>query len=232
MFISIPKEFFVPVVFSEDFRYNSENDSMEYDTEEKKVIFNRDKLQDLDFINETRQEEDFIDYYKDNIADKDIEEQTIKYIISFVRFIDELKAANCLGKTKIESIQLINYYAKNFRELYEDYNKLISDVRMPISTADSEGLIDKYIGKLADIYNENLKELNCKNLDYDMVEKTIDNLLDDAREILKEKIRNINCRIVNKEDTCENPKDVENAFNKGENVYKAIDEEYLNEIKK
>ena len=232
MFISIPKEFFVPVVFSEDFRYNSENDSMEYDTEEKKVIINRDKLQDLDFINETRQEEDFIDYYKDNIADKDIEEQTIKYIISFVRFIDELKAANCLGKTKIESIQLINYYAKNFRELYEDYNKLISDVRMPISTADSEGLIDNYIGKLADIYNENLKELNCENLDYDIVERTIDNLLDDAREILKEKIRNINCRIVNKEDTCENTKDVENAFNKGENVYKAIDEEYLNEIKK
>ena len=232
MIISIPKEFFVPVVFSEDFRYNSENDSMEYDTEVKRVIINRDKLQDLDFINETRQEEDFIDYYKDNIADKDIEEQTIKYIISFVRFIDELKAANCLGKTKIESMKLINYYAKNFRELYEDYNKLISDVRMPISTADSEGLIDKYIGKLADIYNENLKELNCKNLDYDMVEKTIDNLLDDAREILKEKIRNINCRIVNKEDTCENPKDVENVFNKGENMYKTIDEEYLKEIKK
>lgn len=232
MFISIPKEFFVPVVFSEEFRYNSENDSMEYDTEEKKVIFNRDKLQDLDFINDTREEEELIDYYKDNIANKDIEEQTIKYIISFVRFINELKAANCLGKTKTESIQLINYYAKNFRELYEDYNKLISEVRMPISQSDSEGLIDKYIGKLADIYNENLKELNCENLDYDIVEKTIDNLLDDAREILKEKIRNINCRIVNKEDTCENTEDVETAFKKGEKMYKTIDEEYLKEIKK
>ena len=230
MFISIPKEFFVPVIFSEDFRYNTENNSMEYDTQEKAII-NRDKLQDLDFINDTRQEEEFIAYYKKNIADEDVEEQTIKYIISFVRFIDELKDANCLGKTKVESIKLINYYAKSFRDLYEDYNKLISNVRMPIYSSDKDGLIDKYIGKLADIYNENLRELNCKNLNYDMVEKTIDNLLEDAREILKEKIRNINCRLINKEVTCNNPKQVENAFNEGESMYKFIDEEFLEEIK-
>lgn len=232
MFISIPKEFFVPVVFNEDFRYNSENDSMEYDTEEKRAIVNRDKLKDLDFINDTMQEIEFIDYYKNNISDKEIEDETIKYIISFVRFIEELKSANCLGKTKLESIKLINYYARNFRELYEEYNKLISQVRMPISSSDREGLVDKYIGKLADIYNENLKELNCKNLNYDTIEKTIDNLLDDAREILKEKIRNINCSIINKEDKCESNKEVAEAFKVAENMYKTIDEEFLREIKK
>ena len=232
MFISIPKEFFVPVVFSEDFRYNSENNSMEYDTEAKRTIINRDKLKDLDFIDDTRQEDEFINYYKNNIVDKDIEEQTIKYIISFARFIDELRAANCLGKTKAESIELINYYAKSFRELYEDYKNLISEVRLPLSSSDKEGLIDKYIGKLADIFNESLKALNCKNLNYDIIEETIDNLLNDAREILKEKIRNINCEIVNKEEVCKSNKEVEENFAKAENMYETIDEEFLKEIKK
>lgn len=32
MFLSIPKQFFVPVVFSENFVLNNENNNMEYDT--------------------------------------------------------------------------------------------------------------------------------------------------------------------------------------------------------
>ena len=33
MFLSIPQEFFVPVVFNENFVLNNENNNMEYDTE-------------------------------------------------------------------------------------------------------------------------------------------------------------------------------------------------------
>ena len=52
MFISIPKEFFVPVVFSEDFRYNSENDSMEYDNSYRSVVNSRESLYDYDYRKE------------------------------------------------------------------------------------------------------------------------------------------------------------------------------------
>lgn len=38
MFISIPEEFFVPVLFSSRFKFNSENNNMEYDTDNEKII--------------------------------------------------------------------------------------------------------------------------------------------------------------------------------------------------
>lgn len=38
MFISIPKSFFVPVLFSDEFTLNLESNNMEYDTNRKKSI--------------------------------------------------------------------------------------------------------------------------------------------------------------------------------------------------
>lgn len=41
MFISIPEEFFVPVLFSDRFTLNLENNNMEYDTEKENIITSR-----------------------------------------------------------------------------------------------------------------------------------------------------------------------------------------------
>lgn len=41
MFISIPKEFFVPVLFRDRFTLNLENKNMEYDTEKINIIKTR-----------------------------------------------------------------------------------------------------------------------------------------------------------------------------------------------
>lgn len=41
MFISIPEEFFVPVLFSDRFALNLENNNMEYDTEKENIITSR-----------------------------------------------------------------------------------------------------------------------------------------------------------------------------------------------
>lgn len=41
MFISIPKAFFVPVLFSDKFTLNLESNNMEYDTNRKKIISDR-----------------------------------------------------------------------------------------------------------------------------------------------------------------------------------------------
>ena len=107
MFISIPKEFFVPVLFNNDFKFNSENNNMEYDYERKSTEYNkvlsnnisRDYLSDTINLNkdeELRQDEGFTTNYFENIKDKEFEEQIIKYIYGFMRFIKELKAATNL----------------------------------------------------------------------------------------------------------------------------------------
>ena len=70
MFISIPKDFFVPVLFSEDFRYNLENNTMEYDTEMRSDMnshIDREKIADIDYINNKNQDAEFTTDYIDNI---------------------------------------------------------------------------------------------------------------------------------------------------------------------
>ena len=73
MFISIPKDFFVPVLFSEDFRYNLENNTMEYDTEMRSDMnshIDREKIADIDYINNKNQDAEFTTDYIDNIIFK------------------------------------------------------------------------------------------------------------------------------------------------------------------
>lgn len=55
MFISIPEEFFVPVLFSSRFTLNTENNNMEYDTENKNIINNGYRLPE-EFITEEKEE--------------------------------------------------------------------------------------------------------------------------------------------------------------------------------
>lgn len=236
MFISIPKDFFVPVVFSDDFRYNSANDSMEYDTDynNSKSNTNRKMLQDLEPLDIIRSDSNITAEYMENlinINDKKIEEQILNYSKSFMKFVEELKEANCLDKNGFNVITLINYYAKSFRKLYNDYKNLIINVSMPISQSDENQIIDKYIGSLEDIYNNNLKSLNCKNLNYDEIEAITDEIFDNAREILKEEIRNINCEIVNKSSNCKNSKEIEEQFSNSDKIYSNLDDEFLMEMK-
>lgn len=237
MFISIPKDFFVPVVFSDDFRYNSENDAMEYDTDynNSENKNNRQKLQDLDYLDYRGEDSGTgltAEYMKNliNINDKRIEEQILNYSRTSLKFIDELKRANCLGSDKANIAKLINYFAKSFRDIYNNYKNLIINVSMPISASDENQIIDKYIGELEDVYNKFLGELNCKNLNYDTIEAIMDELFDNARDILREEIRNINCEIVNIRTACKSSEEVKNRFNEGERIFQKLDNEFLMEM--
>lgn len=234
MFISIPKDFFVPVLFSEDFRYNLENNTMEYDTEMRSDMssqIDREKIADIDYINNKNQDAEFTTDYIDNIKDRGIDALVINYIKSFMKFIYELEEANCLGKSITDIVKLLNYYGRSFINLYNDFINEISMVRMPLSSADIDGFIDHYIGKLEDIFNKILEEINCPGLDYDAIEATITNIADDARNILKEEIRNLNCNLVNRQSSCKSYNDIENAFKEGSNIYDTIDNEFVDEMK-
>lgn len=237
MFISIPKDFFVPVLFSENFRYNFENDAMEYESDSKESSngFDRQKLHDLDYIDDTRQDGEFTAEYMENminINDKRIEDQISNYTKSFMKFIGELKKANCLGKSEADSIRLINYYAKSFRDLYNNYKNLIKTIKAPIYPADAERIIDEYMGMIEDIFNKSIEELNCKNLNHDVIEAIIEEIADNAGEILREAIRNINCEFINRKISCKSKEELNDAVKRQGQIYNIIDEEYVREMVK
>lgn len=56
MFISIPKEFFIPVLFSEKFELNLDNNNMEYDTRELSRKDNTHKIVDKKVTSEITEE--------------------------------------------------------------------------------------------------------------------------------------------------------------------------------
>ena len=236
MYISIPKEFFVPVLFSEDFRVNLEKNSMDYDTEKQEEIpldLSRDKLFDLNSLGNRSDSETIIIEEVLSKEDKLIQDQIVDYIKGFMMFINELKSNNCLGKDEeASSIELVNYYAGEIKNIYNDYKNLIESIKTPLHQSDIDGIVHEYINKIESVYNENLKRLNCKNLNYDSLEEVIIRIIDDARKILREQIININCKINNEESYCKNSKEIENKFNNSEKFFNEIDNEFVKEISK
>ncbi|MCR1952409.1 hypothetical protein NSA50_15375 [Clostridium sp. DSM 100503] len=237
MFISIPKEFFVPVLFSEEFRYNFETDSMEYDTERKTSDFSvpnsRAKLADIEYSisrNSRGEIEEVLKSELKNIEEEIIEEQIANYIKGFMRYMEELREAGCLDMSERERLKLLNSYVRKFRELYNNYKNVISNIRRPLSKSDIDGMIDYYIGKIEDIYNQHLASLNCKNLNYNSIEKTINEVVNDAKDILKEQIKNLNCKLINKEEFCKNDKELKESFAHDSDMYNTIDNEFVQEI--
>ena len=67
MFISIPKSFFVPVLFSDKFELNSENNNMEYDTDNNNLrsvmaeMIEKYNTEELDKMDETEELEEKMD---------------------------------------------------------------------------------------------------------------------------------------------------------------------------
>ena len=239
MFISIPKEFFVPVLFNEDFRYNFETDSMEYDTERKTSEFSvpnsRAKLADIEYSisrNSRGEIEEVLESELKNVEEEIIEEQIANYIKGFMRYMEELREAGCLDMSERERLKLLNLYVNKFRELYNNYKNVISNIRRPLSRADIDGIIDYYIGKIEDIYNEHLASLKCENLNYDSIEKTINEIVNDAKEILREQIESLNCKLINKEEVCKGNKELEESSKYDSDIFNMMDNEFVQESQK
>lgn len=233
MYISIPKEFFVPVLFSEDFRLNLENNSMYYDTqkhEENYDILSRKKLLDLDSLGNRSDNEPIIIEEILSEEDKLIQEQILDYVRGFMIFLNQLKSANCLGQDKESaSIELVNYYAGEIKKVYNDYRNLIKSIKIPLHPSDIEGIVHEYINKIEGIYNKNLERLNCKNLNYDAIEAIMLDIIDDARKILRKQIIDINCKLNNEEESCKNYNDIENKFNNNEKFFNELDNDFVKE---
>ncbi|MDZ7543150.1 hypothetical protein GNF83_18630, partial [Clostridium perfringens] len=120
MFISIPKEFFVPVLFSEEFRYNFESNTMEYDTEEttnEEEIFknSRKRLADIDYIEDKKDTEETEESVEDNLKNVEneiIEDFILRYIKEFMRYTEELKEYRASDSDEEEIINQLNFHVK------------------------------------------------------------------------------------------------------------------------
>lgn len=241
MFISIPKEFFVPVLFSEEFRYNFESDTMEYDTEitinedENKFRRSRAKLADLDYIenkNYRRETEDILSKEAKNIEDEVIEEHILRYIKGFMRYTQELREEGRLNITEEELINQLNLHVNKFKKLYQNYMSVTSNFRKQLSESDIDGMVDYYIGEIEDIYNRHLKSLNCENLNDKSIENVMNEVINDAKRVLKEHIENLNYKVINKKDKHVECEDLGNKFEYEANMYDSIDNELVKDMKK
>ena len=146
--------------------------------------------------------------------------------------MEELREAGCLDMSERERLKLLNLYVNKFRELYNNYKNIISNIRRPLSRADIDGMIDYYIGKIEDIYNEHLASLKCENLNYDSIEKTINEIVNDAKEILREQIESLNCKLINKEEVCKGNKELEESSKYDSDIFNMMDNEFVQESQK
>lgn len=230
MYISIPKEFFVPVLFNEEFRYNFQSNTMDYDTEieikEEQVESYRWKLADKECTEENcprnkieeRQEE------IQNIEDKIMEEKIASYMQAFMIYIVALEES-CEKESKEEKLKKSNEYANRFRQIYEEYRKVILDIKEPLSDADKESLVNYYMGEFEEMYQEHLASVECKEEDYQYISKAINEVLDQTRRILKESINILNDEIIRKQ----NNQKAEEKFKYESEIYSQIDNEFSNE---
>lgn len=231
MFISIPKEFFVPVLFNEEFRYNFESNTMDYETEseikEEQVESCRWRLADKEDSveayhgNETEeiQEEEI-----QNIEDKVMEEKIASYMKAFMIYIAALEES-CEGKNKEEELKKSNEYANRFRKIYDEYKKIISEIKEPLSDVDKESLVNYYMGEFEAMYQEHLGSLKCKEEDYEYISRAIEEVLEETRKILKESIDALNDEIIRKQ---KNQK-LEDRSKYASEIYNKIDDEFSSE---
>ena len=82
MFLSIPKEFFVPVVYSNKFILNTDNNNMEYDTDFFRESTNKK--------NEVPQKQNIVQQNKTNV------EVNKNQIISNIKYECEKKVNDCI----------------------------------------------------------------------------------------------------------------------------------------
>lgn len=236
MFISIPKEFFVPVLFSEEFRYNFESNTMEYDTEEttdEEEIFknSRKRLADIDYIEDKKDTEETEEIVEDNlkiVEDEIIEDFILRYIKEFMRYTEDLKEYRDFDCKEEEIITQLNFHVNEFRNLYNEYINLIYNTRKPLSKSDIEGIIDHYIGEIHGVYDKHLNSLNCKKIDYDHIENKTEELVNDAKDVLEHYMRELNYS--NRDDECRKYKDVGAEFEYSANIFNIADNEFTKEM--
>ncbi|GAA0083933.1 hypothetical protein UT300007_03720 [Clostridium sp. CTA-7] len=238
MFISIPKEFFVPVLFSEEFRYNFESNTMEYDTEEttnEEEIFknSRKRLADIDYIadkKDTEETEEIVEDNLKNIENEIIEDFILRYIKEFMRYTEELKEYRAFDSNEEEIINQLNFHVKKFRNIYNEYINLIYNTRKPLSKPDIERIINHYVGEIHGVYDKHLNSLDCKKIDCEHIENKAEEVVNDTKDVLEHYMRKLNYS--NNDDECKKHKDVEEEFKYSDNVFNIADDEFIKGMKR
>lgn len=142
MFISMPKEFFVPVLFNSEFKLNEETGQMEYDTNARKNII-KNNIANID-VNMVRK----LSVSKEGLEEikKEVENLLDKSFESVNKVVDVLTPEQ-IKKMNFE--QMIEINLNKFKENYKMYIKGIMNSKsnskesITVQTNYSNGILDE-----------------------------------------------------------------------------------------
>ncbi|GAB6167984.1 hypothetical protein JCM1393_04440 [Clostridium carnis] len=230
MYLAIPKDFFVPVLFSEEFNLNEDTQQMEYDSDFKNSYrsMSRSKLFDLDDtdVNEEIKCKTRNDF---NEAEEKLDAHISKFTENFLNHVNKV---DCLKLSEGEAKNKLNMHIANFKKVYDIHIKRFEDLPEVLSPADIDGIIDNHINRFTNVFNKHLEKLNCNDFSKDVIEKLLSDHIKHMREVLRKHMEEVNSIIINRRDVCEKGIDVKNNFDNNDKIYSIIDDEFSDEMTK
>lgn len=150
MLISIPKEFFVPVLFSKEFRLNEETGQMEYDTEKRCNSIKENINVDLDMVRKLTISKDGIDEVK-----KEME------ILLDKSFESINKVVNILTPDQIKKMNIEDLVDVNINKFKENYKLYLNNI---INSKDGKNITERlqYGNEMLDLIDEEYIEESIK----------------------------------------------------------------------
>lgn len=240
MFISIPKDFFVPVLFTDKFELNLENNNMEYDTQKRTVDLepsdSRKKLMDIG--NKEKNKTNKVYENKMAVPKKDISEMSLeekkKYHIEKATGIINMhfNKLDCLKLSETQKNKLREFHLNRFKKVYDMHEKIFDEFEHVLTPVEIQGLLDIHGNKFINVFNKHRDKIACLGLSEDEVQKILDWHINHFKELVMKHIKEVNCNLANKKEKEIGIKAVEKNFENMGDQLSSIDDEYINEISK
>ncbi|MGL5380653.1 hypothetical protein [Clostridium sp.] len=240
MFISIPKDFFVPVLFTDKFELNLENNNMEYDTQKRVIDLepsdSRKKLMDMgDKANNmgNKAPENKMIIKKKDISEMSSEEKLNYHIEKATGIINmHFKKLDCLKLSETQKNTLRELHLSKFKKNYNMHSKIFDEFKHVLTPVEIQGLIDMHENKFIKIFNKHRDKIACLGISEDEIQKILDWHIKHFKELVMKHIKEVNCNLANKKEIEIGIKAVENNFEYMGNQLGSIDDEYINDISK
>lgn len=226
MFIAIPKEFFVPVLFSDEFNFNVDTNRMEYNTEKNKNL-NTDSRRKL-FDNDGQDVIVQSSMRKIEKDEYDKLDEHIKHVTDI--FMMHIKKIECLKVSDDEINNSLNMHIGNFKKVYENHINMFSSMSKILTPSDIDGIVDNHVNRFIGIFEKHLKKLNCNNMTTKQIEKVLEEHIIKIKGILRKHIEKLNCSIINTSEECKLEKIIKERFIYSKPIFETIDNEFVNSV--
>lgn len=205
MYISMPEKFFVPIVFVNNFFEDSTSSNIE---EEK----SENRYSDFRYSNSmyrNEQEEEIpmpmgsleggsLEEKIASIEDMGLQYYLVRYLDSLIAILRELEAEDC-SVPQNDYTAVLNSNFREFIEIYEEYNNLISNMEKEISSEDLEDMVEYFSNKFRRLYESSLEFLDCPREGYERMASLIDEVVLGIENEIRANAEAFNLEMTNRE---------------------------------